>query len=582
MTPVRKKIILLALLVLIINTLLYISTVNHDFLKDDFRLIVENHRIKEFNAFINSLHTKFFTFPDFPYLHYWRPLTLFTFFTDYKLWDLDPTGYHLTNILLNAFNAALIFLIFYVVSGKIFPSFFISLFFSFHPTHAETVSWISGRTDLLAALSVFSALLFFIVFLEKKKWPFYFLSLLCFILGLLSKENASLFPLAAAGAIFMLGLNSKEKQAKENHAKQKQNYLLIIPMIVIDILYFFLHNSVSGVQNITGNFSFGDTFLIFKTIGAYAKMILTPFFPAPYFSMRQIDQNAIEFSLYALVALTLIGLVILKREKFRFSFFALLFFIFLLPVLDPQILPTNPRIALRFAYIPAVFAGAFLMDILQFIKNNKKKTKQIYIVFLVVIACTWVVESVRFQGYFKNKEHHYQGLVNHYPDDGSILLPLALQNAEKGNYPEALEQVNHALEVNQNDRWMDISETGGLLKANLLVISGKTQQGKTLAEKILAETEKQEMKYFAFLVLGKYYEKKQEYPVAIHQLKEAERTGKTADLFYRMTIVYVKMQDYDNALFYLEKTRDLNPNLPRYSELKMFIINQQKRSVTGD
>ncbi len=572
MATQRKKIILLALLVLFVNTLLYITTLNHDFLKDDFRLIVENHRIKEFNAFINAVHTKFFSFPDFPYLHYWRPLTLFTFFTDYKLWGLNPTGFHLTNILLNAFNAILIFLIFYSISGKTLPPLFIALLFSIHPTHPETTAWISGRTDLLAAFSIFSALLFLVLFLKKKKWPLYALSLLFFTLGLLSKENAALFPLAAAAVVFIMGLKTKEKQGK--------HYLLVLPMIVVDILYIIIHNSVSGVQNITKHFSIGDTFLIFKTIGVYAKMILTPFFPAPYFPMQQIDQKAFEFSLYALAALALVVLVAYKREKFHFSFFALLFFIFLLPVLDPQIVPTNPRVALRFAYIPAVFAGALVVDIFQFLKN--KKTKQIYIVFLAVMACTWAVESFSFQGYFKNKEEHYRGLLNHYPDDCSILLPLALQKAETGNYPEALELVNHALDVNQRDRWLDVSETGGLLKANLEVISGDALKGKTIAEKILAETEKPEMKYFASLVLGKYYEKRGEFTAAAARLKEAEAIGETADLFYRMTIVYVKMKEYDNALLYLEKTHALNPNLPRYPELKDFIINQQKRSVTGD
>ena len=579
MAEQRKKIILLAVVLAVASSLMYIGTTGYDFLKDDFRLIVENPRIKEFDAFINSIHTKFFSFPDFPYLHYWRPLTLFTFFIDYKIWGLNPGGFHAANILWNTCNAVLIFLVFYFASGKVVPPFFIALFFSIHPTHAETVSWISGRTDLLASFFVSSALLFFILFLKKKKWPLYVLSILCFTLALLSKENAALFPLAAAGAIFMLGPGTKETKEK-----QGRNYLLLIPMAAIDILYVIMHNSVSGVQNITQNVSLNDAYLIFKTIGVYGKMVLTPFpfpfLPVPYFPMGQIDRNALEFSLYALIALALVGVVILKRDKFRFSFFALLFFIFLLPVLDPQIVPTNPRIALRFAYIPAVFAGAFFMDILPFFKN--KIAKYIYIGFLAVIACTWVVESVAFQGYFKNKEQHYRLLVDHYPDDGSILLPLALQNAETGNYAEALKLVNHALEVNEKDRWMDVSETGGLLKANLLVVAGDSEEGKTLAEKILVETEKQEMKYFAFLVLGKYYEKKQEYAAAVDQLKAGEAVGETADLFYRMTIVYVKMKDFDNALLYLEKARDLSPDLPRYSELKQFILNQQKRSVTGD
>src|SRR5512145_3401762 len=39
------------------------------------------------------------------------PVTWLTFGLDYTLWGLDPRGYHLTNVLLHATNAALFFLI---------------------------------------------------------------------------------------------------------------------------------------------------------------------------------------------------------------------------------------------------------------------------------------------------------------------------------------------------------------------------------------------------------------------------------------------------------------------------------------
>lgn len=565
-----KQVILLLLALLALNVLLYLPSLQHDFLKDDFRLIVENQRIKTFKSFLNSLNGRFFSFPDFPYLHYWRPLSLFTFYLDYQVWGLNPLGFHLTNILLNALNAVLLFLFFYFISQKTFPAFLMSLFFSLHPAHVEAVSWISGRTDLLSALFIFSAALLFLLFLEKKKKTYYILSAICFILALLAKENAVLFPLAAA---LLIGLDTKRQ------CINKKRYLFILPLAVIDIIYLILHRTFTGMQNILQNFSFTDIWLICKTAGVYTKIILTPFFPAPYYSMQQFEQYHIGYYVYFLIGLLLLVLVVLKRKEYRCTFYSLLFFIFLLPVLDPRIIPTNPRIALRFAYIPAVLAGVFFIETIQFLKH--KILRPVFIGLLIFIAGAWTVETFGFQGFFKNEGDHYQQLVKYYPDDGSLLLPLALQKAGTGGPADlsaALELVNRALAMNP-DQWADVSEPASLLKANLLVVSGdpaRAGEGKSLAEKILAETQRKEMSYFAYLVLAKFHEKRQEFPAALAMLEKAESIGETADLYFRMAVVRARMKDYGNALQLLEKARVMNPELPKYAELKEFILKSSR------
>ncbi|MCP5108164.1 MAG: hypothetical protein GY950_32555 [bacterium] len=564
-----KKVIFAILIIFILNILLYIGTLRHDFLKDDFRLIVENHRIKDFQSFVESIDTKFFAFPDFPFLHYWRPLTMFTFYMDYKIWGLNPGGFHFFNILVNALNGVLVFLVFYFLSGKTVYSFFISLFFSVHPSHVEAVSWVSGRTDLLAAFFLFSAVLLFILFLSKKKFFYYSLSVVFFILGLLSKENAVLFPLAAVVLVFM--------------NKERKNFIYILPLVVIDIFYILLHNSFTGVRDVVRGFSLDHIPAIFKTAGVYVKIILAPFFPAPYFSMQEFDGPHPEFFIFFIMGLGILVFIGLKRENYRHTIYSLLFFIFLLPVLDPEIVPSYPKIVIRFAYIPVVFAGVFFMDTLQLFNN--KKLKRIFAVLLGVIGCIWAVETIRFQGYFADTDSHYRQLTAIHGNDSSLLLPLALRNAGEGRHGEALELVNRALAVNDRDRWLDVSELGGLLKANLLVLSGdraNAAEGKIIASDILAKTTKKEMKYFAHLVLSKFHEKEGNPAAALALLEKAEGIGETADLYFRMTLLCGKTGDYERALGYLEKGRLMNPEMPRYSELKQILLNAQRRSVTGD
>jgi tetratricopeptide (TPR) repeat protein len=568
----KKKIIVLLLALFAINFFLYIDTLHYDFLKDDFRLILENPRIKDFDSFINSIGSKFFAFPDYPYLHYWRPMSLFSFYTDYRLWGINPSGYHLSNILLNAFNALLIFLIFYVLSKKILLSFLVSLFFSLHPSHVEAVSWISGRTDLLGAFFIFIALLFFILFLKRTrgKAAFYAITAFFFILALLAKENSVLFPLLAVGLIIIISIGDSEKKKKGILKK----CLVTLPFWVIDLAYIVIHNRFSGVGDVLVDFSLKDTFVVFKTIGAYTRTILFPFFPTPYFSMHRFDRDHLEYLAYFIIALAVLVLLVVKREKYKYSIYSLLFFIFLLPVLDPEIVPSYPKIVIRFAYIPAVFAGVFFIETLGFFKN--KNLKAVYMGLLGLIAVIWAFESYTFQGYFKDQTSHYddvKGLTRSYPEDCSLLLPLALIKAQEGDYYKALDVVNRALEVNQKDRWLDVSEMGGLLKANLLVATGKGEEGRVLAETIMRKTRKDEMKYFGYLILSKYHEKKGDFPFALRLLAKAKEIGETADVYFQTALIYAKMDDYNKALQVLRKAMALNPAVNRYREVEQRLLN---------
>ncbi len=360
-----------------------------------------------------------------------------------------------------------------------------------------------------------------------------------------------------------------------HHSTRARPFLVTLPFWIITGIYILLHNRFSGVQAVVTNFSLKDFFSIMKTIGVYTKVILTPFFPTPHFPMQMFDQNHLEFLLYFAAAVGILVFMLVHREEYKNSLYTLIFLIFLLPVLDPEIVPSYPKIVLRFAYIPALFAGIFLVDTFYLLKN--KRLRHYYVALLAIIAVIWGVESYRYQVYFKDSTNHYRRLTPYYPEDCSLLLPLALITAEEGDYGRALELVNRALVANEKDRWLDISDMGGLLKANLLVVTGDLENGKTLAEKILGETRSDEMKYFGNLVLSKYYDKKGDLAAALELLNKAGKIGETADLYFRMALVYAKMKNDTRALYYIEKAIVLNPVMKKYREFKDFLRGRQAR-----
>ena len=81
--------------------------------------------------------------------HNWCPLTWWSYMLDYQLCGLKPWGYHLTNVLLHAANAVLLFLVLRRMTGRLWPSALAAALFAVHPLRAESVAWVAERKDVL-------------------------------------------------------------------------------------------------------------------------------------------------------------------------------------------------------------------------------------------------------------------------------------------------------------------------------------------------------------------------------------------------------------------------------------------------
>ncbi len=82
----------------------------------------------------------------------WHPLTWLSHILDYQLYGLRAGGHHLTNVLLHAANAILLFLVLWRMTGNLWPSAFVAAVFAVHPLHVESVAWVAERKDVLSGL----------------------------------------------------------------------------------------------------------------------------------------------------------------------------------------------------------------------------------------------------------------------------------------------------------------------------------------------------------------------------------------------------------------------------------------------
>jgi protein O-mannosyl-transferase len=91
---------------------------------------------------------------------YYRPVAVLTHAADLHVWGKHRWGYHLTNLVLHALACAALVPALGVFGASFGTALLVALLFAVHPSHAESVAFVSGRVDVLAGLGIFIALAF--------------------------------------------------------------------------------------------------------------------------------------------------------------------------------------------------------------------------------------------------------------------------------------------------------------------------------------------------------------------------------------------------------------------------------------
>src|ERR1700722_16144331 len=130
------------------------------------------------------------------YASNWFPLTWISHMLDFQLFGMDPGWHHLTNVLIHAVSAVLLFALMRRMTGRVWESAFVAFVFALHPLHVESVAWISERKDVLFAFFWFLTTWLYLDFLAQRTLGKYLLVVLAFCLGLMSKQMIVTLPFA--------------------------------------------------------------------------------------------------------------------------------------------------------------------------------------------------------------------------------------------------------------------------------------------------------------------------------------------------------------------------------------------------
>ena len=143
MTQNRRFNLIIILVLVTANLAVFLPSLSGNFIWDGRLLITENPQLlsPDFtsrfmtNAFGGVLGLDENSKRMDQLSQFYRPLTSLSYWIDFKIWGLNPAGFHLTNILLHIMNCLLFFFLLIRLGIKCLPAFSGGLLFSVFPLH---------------------------------------------------------------------------------------------------------------------------------------------------------------------------------------------------------------------------------------------------------------------------------------------------------------------------------------------------------------------------------------------------------------------------------------------------------------
>ncbi len=389
-------------LIISATVLVYANSLSGAFLFDDTKQIVGNPSLQSWRSVLSAFTSDVWSFQrqtltaDVP-PPYYRPLFTVYLTLNYKLFGLWEPGWHLLNLLVHTMATVFVYYLLRRLSRDNVIALLAALLFGLHPAHVESVAWISGIPDPLAALFYVPSMIWYVRYREEDDPRWLIASVAAFGLALLCKETPIVLPMVLAA------WELARPRAKESWAARGK---AIIPQLaayaIVAAAYLVLRFSVLG------RISWRHPFMtrvpdsaIWMTVPYvfvnYLKHLIAPFHLSLIYGTSFITSAADPRFLLPLALLLGLGCVLwIYRKKLSVQVWVVIALIVapILPVLNLKVFHYEYIIQDRYLYLPSIgFCYLAAILILQLARKRTPLVLAISATILLAFGASTILQN---------------------------------------------------------------------------------------------------------------------------------------------------------------------------------------------
>ena len=443
-------------LVVAATVLAYANSLSGAFVFDDTKQIAGNPALRSWGNILRAFTSDVWSFQrgtltkDIP-PPYYRPLFTAYLTINYKLFGLWEPGWHLMNLLVHCGATVAVFFLIKRLSDDRMMATLAALLFGLHPAHVESVSWISGIPDPLAALFYIPSLIWYIRYRTEGQTKFLAGSLIAYGLSALCKETPLALPL-----VFIVWELARAKGSPSLIARGREIILRMVPFGVVAAAYLALRFAVLG------RISWKHPFMaqvpdsaIWMTVPyvfvKYLQHLVAPFYLSLIYGTSFVTSVADPRFLLPVALVAALAIVLwMYRKKLTGQVWIALALIVapLLPVLNLKVFHYEYIIQDRYLYLPSIgFCYLIAIAVMQVSRSRK----QVATVLAVLIIVAFGAGTFAQNRVWHDAVALWRRAVYYSPNSWSTHYNLGLAYLEQKQFQAALNELLEAKRLNPRE-----------------------------------------------------------------------------------------------------------------------------------
>lgn len=432
------RVVSIAALLTILIFAVFGQTVNHAFVNfDDAKYIYENPVV-----------LKGFTVAGLRWaltageVGHWHPLTWATHMLDCQLYGTWAGGHHLTNVLLHATAAVLLFLVLLQMTGAVWRCAFIVAIWAVHPLRAESVAWVAERKDVLSAVFFAATLGLYVRYTRKPGISRYVLVVISFALGLLSKNMLVTTPFI----LLLLDFWPLRRldEASRLWARLKEKIPLIILSAGSCAITFMVPEKVARANQLPAWLRIENSIVSY---GVYLWQTVWPSGLAPYYPNPKHPFPAWEVAALLALLCLISALAIGLRTRAPWLFVGWFWFVgMLVPVIGLVQISTYSH-ADRYTYLPQIGLFIAVTWLAADRAGERRKRRAALVGMGLAILCILIVVARRQVATWHDSETLWTHTIESMPDNALAHYDLGTAMLASGRTDDAIAQFRQTLAI---------------------------------------------------------------------------------------------------------------------------------------